>query len=186
MNSQKKVAPDSASPREFSASVDETLRLIAKLPAPAGLEERIQAGVRTAALQEAPRKARILAWPGGLAGESHWIHSAGMRVAAAAAIVALVLCGGWGILTHVQTAQPPTAAVQPPHPAATGGFSSAGAMRTPQTLNGPVVKQPVTALPQSAKPAAKAAPAAMQTQLERSNSASAGKAIVQPVQPSAK
>ena len=119
------------------SAAEVTLRLIASLPAPEGLEDRIQAGVRTP-----PRKARVLSWPAAHTRASGW-----MRVAAAASIVFVVAGGGWGVYSHVQ--QPPTAnvIVLPPHSAAQGGFSSAGAMRTPQTLNGPVVAHP--APPQS-------------------------------------
>ena len=42
----------------ISSSAEETLRLIASLPAPAGLEDRVHA-----ALRAAPRRGRVLAWP---------------------------------------------------------------------------------------------------------------------------
>jgi hypothetical protein len=147
MNTKHTFARDSAGRGNRSASFDETLRLIASLPAPAGLEERIHAGLRAA-----PRKARIFAWPSTFRAEGNWKHSSAMRAAAAAAIVGLVLGGGWGILSHVQVAQPASAIAQPPHLSAPAGFSSAGAMRVPQTLNGPVVTQPPAAQPKP-KPA---------------------------------
>jgi len=139
---------DSAS--DLSAA-EATLRLIASLPAPEGLEDRIQAG-----LLAAPRKARILAWPAALTPSSGWV-----RAAAAATIVFVVAGGGWGVYSRVQ--QPPTAKVivLPPHGAAQGGFSSAGAMRTPQTLNGPVLAHPAAAQPAGSKVSGKLpAPAA--------------------------
>jgi hypothetical protein len=135
----------------LSASVDKTLHLIARQPVPDGLEERVHAVVRAhlhssaapqAASKAAPVAAPLLHWPPRFRPQSGWMHSAWMRAAAAAAIVALVLGGGWGILSRVQSAQPPAAAVQPPRSASSSGFSNAGAMRTPQTLNGPVVAQP--------------------------------------------
>jgi hypothetical protein len=138
MNSKNTFAHDSANHGNLSGSLDETLRetlrLIANLPPPAGLEERIHASLRTA-----PRKARVLAWPEKFRRDGFWMHSAMLRAAVAAAIVCIVLGGGWGILSHLQIAQPANAIAQPQRSGATGGFSSAGAMRIPQTLNGPVV-----------------------------------------------
>jgi hypothetical protein len=115
-----------------SGSAEATLRLIANLPAPEGLEDRVIAGVKTA-----PRTARVLHWPSRLYPTGSW-----MRGAAAAAIVFVVAGGGWGIYTRVQPSQTTKVIVMPR--AGTGGsFSNAGAMRTPQTVNGPVVAAPV-------------------------------------------
>jgi hypothetical protein len=123
-----------------SQSGEETLRLIASLPAPEGLEERLHS-----ALRAAPRGARVLAWRGrsGLAArrENGW-----MRTAAAAAIVFVVVGGGWGVYTRVQQGQPAKVIVMPAH----AGFSGAGAKRTPPTLPGPAVSRP------AAKPHAQA------------------------------
>jgi len=132
--------------RAFSGSADETLRIIAGLPAPAGLEDRVRG-----ALRAAPRQARVLSWPGGLNPQSGWL-----RTAAAAAIVFVVVGGGWGVYTRVQHGQPAKVIVMPSQMPA-GGFSSAGARRTPDTLPGPVApQQPKTLLPQpkKAKPVA--------------------------------
>jgi hypothetical protein len=54
----------SSDPGEFpsSNSFEDTLRLIAHLSAPEGLEERVQAGLR-AAPRAASGKARVLRWP---------------------------------------------------------------------------------------------------------------------------
>jgi len=120
-----------------AGSVEASLRLIARLPAPEGLEDRVIGGLRTV-----PRTARILHWPAALGPTGSW-----MRGAAAAAIVFVVAGGGWGVYTRVQTSQPSRVIVMPPRAGAGGGFSSAGAMRTPQTLNGPVVANPVAAEP---------------------------------------
>jgi hypothetical protein len=128
-----------------SSDFEETLRLLAHLPAPEGLEERVEAGLRAA-----PRNARILRWPVALRAENAWV-----RAAAAAAIVAVVAGGGWGVYLGVQTVQPARVIAVPQHIAAPGGgFSNAGAMRTPQTLNGPIAAPPAVA-----KPAAVAPPA---------------------------
>jgi len=118
-----------------------TLRLIARLPAPEGLEERVRAG-----LHAAPRRGRILAWPAALRPESGW-----MRAAAAAAIVFVVAGGGWGVYSRVEQRQPARTVVLTPRVPAPGGFASAGAVRTPQTLNGPVVAHPATAQAKESK-----------------------------------
>jgi hypothetical protein len=115
-----------------SGSAEATLRLIANLPAPQGLEDRVIAGVKTA-----PRTARVLHWPSRLYPTGSWV-----RGAAAAAIVFVVAGGGWGIYTRVQPSQT-TKVIVMPRAGAGGGFSNAGAMRTPQTVNGPVVAEPV-------------------------------------------
>jgi hypothetical protein len=131
-----------------SASVsgpgEETLRLIASLPSPKGLENRVHAALRIA-----PRRGRVLAWPTALTPQSSW-----MRTAAAAAIVFIVAGGGWGVYTRVDQHQPAKVIVMPPRVVTSGGFSGAGAMRTPDTLPGPIVLQPVapkTAQPQPAQ-----------------------------------
>jgi hypothetical protein len=144
----------------YSASgsdAEETLRLIASLPAPEGLERRVHAGLRSA-----PRRARILLWPAnglmqtGIAG--NW-----MRGAAAAAIVLVVAGGGWGIYTRVQSAQPARELAMPAQVGPSAGFSNAGAMRTPETLTTPVQLHPVKPETAAAKKGVRAAkPAASQ------------------------
>jgi hypothetical protein len=126
---------------------EETLRLIASLPAPAGLEDRVHA-----ALSAAPARGRVLAWPAALRPQSGW-----MRTAAAAAIVFVIAGGGWGVYTRVEQGQPAKVIVMPPRIAGPGGFSSAGAMRTPQTLSGPTVNPPDKTKPAQPKTAKKAA-----------------------------
>jgi hypothetical protein len=120
---------------------EETLRLIARLPVPKGLEDRVHVALLTR-----PRQGRIISWPSAPRLESNW-----MRSAAAAAIVFVVAGGGWGIYSHVQQPQAKVI-VMPVHVATQGGFSSAGAMRTPNTLNGPVLAHPVPAPSKQAKP----------------------------------
>ena len=124
---------------------EETLRLIARLPAPSGLEDRVFAGVLAA-----PRRSRILTWPHTLGADRGWV-----RGAAAAAIVFVVAGGGWGIYTHVQQPQAARIVVMPPRVGQQGGFSSAGAMRTPQTLRGPLTVHPIKAQTQQATAAAR-------------------------------
>lgn len=133
---------------------EETLRLIAHLPAPEGLAERVQAALRASALAGA-RGSRLLAWPAGLRPGSEW-----MRSAAAAAIVFVVVGGGWGVYSRVQQQQPSRVITMPPRVVAPGGFSGANAMRTPNTLHGPVLARPVYATPAvAARPAQAKAPA---------------------------
>ena len=123
-----------------SSPAEVTLRLIASLPAPEGLAERVQT-----ALDAAPRRGRVLAWPRTLRPESGW-----MRSAAAAAIVLVVAGGGWGVYTRVQQNGPAKVIVMPARMPATGGFTGAGAIRTPLTLPGP--KAPIKVSP-AANPA---------------------------------
>jgi hypothetical protein len=138
-----------------SGNYEETLRMIARISAPEGLEERVQAGLRTAS-----PKARILRWPEALRLENPWMQNLA-RAAAAAAIVAVVVGGGWSVSSRYLPNQPTSAIAVPQRGAGQtgqigqGGFSSAGAMRTPQTLNGPVVAHLATPVTQPAKPAAK-------------------------------
>jgi hypothetical protein len=132
---------------KISDSAETTLRLISQLPVPKGLEDRVTAGLKTA-----PRTARVLHWPASLQPTGSW-----MRGAAAAAIVFVVAGGGWGIYTRVQPPQTTKVFVMP-RAGAGGGFSTAGAMRTPQTVNGPVVAEPVAVQPIDA-PAATTQPA---------------------------
>lgn len=134
-------------PRDGAQAAKETLRLIAQLPAPRGLEDRVIAGLRSN-----PRAGRLIAWPVGMQMGSNW-----MRTAAAAAIAVVVAGGGWGIYSHVQPAGAARMTATPPHVGASAGagFSNAGAMRTLQTLNGPVVAKPADTQPADANAAKK-------------------------------
>jgi hypothetical protein len=130
-----------------SSPAEEALRLIATLPAPEGLEERVQS-----ALDSAPRRGRVLAWPRTLLPESGW-----MRSAAAAAIVFVVAGGGWGVYMRVEQSQPAKVIVMPTRMPATGGFTGAGAIRIPQTLPGPKAPQPVKVNPEAVSAEARTA-----------------------------
>ncbi len=123
-------------------SAEETLRLIASLPAPEGLEDRIDA-----ALRSAPRRGRVLAWLTHLQPDRPWL-----RMAAAAAIAFVVVGGGWGVYFRVERQQAAKVIVIPARGPATGGFSNAGAIRTPQMLNLPVLAQPADAPVAGKKP----------------------------------
>lgn len=119
-----------------------TLRLIAQLPARDGLEDRVHAAL-AAALESgdasgvwpARGTGKVLAWRA----QNNW-----MRAAAAAAIAMVVAGGGWGVYLRVQQPLPGSVAV-PARIGTPGGFSGAGAIRTPQTLNRPVLTSPAEA-----------------------------------------
>ncbi len=160
-------------------SFEETLRLIAHAPVPEGLAERVQSGL-DAHLKAAPRVGRLLTWPAALCLSSNW-----MRTAAAAAIVCMVVGGGWGVVSRVRPGSAARVAAPLPHVAAPGGFSNLGAMRTPQTLNGPVLTHSV---PQSqpANPTAKPTLQSAPKQPRHAKPGSANKAALQPATPAAK
>lgn len=125
--------------REAHGPGEDTLRLIASLPAPAGLADRVQAGLRAA-----PQPRRILKGHETLRPPFGWMHSGVVRCATAAAIVCVVAGGGWRIYSHVQPAAAARMAVSPNG----NGFSTAGAKRVPQTLDGPVLTHPVVNPPE--------------------------------------
>jgi hypothetical protein len=133
-----------------SNSGEETLRLMASLPAPEGLEERVHK-----ALGARPRKGQVVAWPARFraraALESNW-----MRATAAAAIVFVVVGGGWGVYSRVQSGQAGKVVVMPARVPAAGGFSNAGAMRTPETLPGPKIGEQATPASTDRSPGARA------------------------------
>jgi hypothetical protein len=140
---------DSVSASAFTPA-EETLRLIAKLPAPDGLEDRVHA-----ALNAMPRGSRVLSWPKTFHPMNGW-----MRGAAAAAIVFVVAGGGWGVYTRVQSTQielnqPAKAIVMPARTPVAGGFSGAGAMRTPLTLPRPTAPETAKTSPAKTKEAKK-------------------------------
>lgn len=116
---------------------EKTLRLVAGLPAPDGLANRVKEEIRHA------HRARLLEWPtapmpGG------WMTSPALRGMAAAAIVCVVAGGGWRIYSHVQVQVPQAhVVVMPARVGSQGGFSNAGAMRTPDTLAKPVLTHAV-------------------------------------------
>ena len=122
-----------SAPSTVLTDAETTLRLVAQLPAPQGLEGRIKT-----ALNAAPQSGRILAWP---AHRTGWLHSTFVRNAVAAAIVLAVAGGGWSVYLHVRPAEPVRAIAMPQRVAAPGQFSSACAMRTPQSETAPVVPQ---------------------------------------------
>jgi hypothetical protein len=116
----------------FECEADATLRLIASLPAPEGLAERVRGGLHAGTLREG---ARVLNWPMTARAGIVWL-----RGAAAAAIVCVVAGGAWWISAKAPAAGG-SAGAAPVHVRPAGGFSNASAMHTPDTLNGPVLKK---------------------------------------------
>jgi hypothetical protein len=117
-------------------AAEETLRLIASLPAPEGLEDRLKAGLRSV-----PQRGNVISWP--FSATEGWMHGAGMKTVAAAAIVLAIAGGGWGVYSHIQVAPVPSAFIEPQLPNGAGRFSTAGAVHVPQTVQGPIVAAPV-------------------------------------------
>jgi hypothetical protein len=121
---------------------EDTLRLIASLPAPEGIEERVHKALRSAP----PRKGQVVAWPAEIGSRvlPQSIHSNWMRAAAAAAIVFVVVGGGWGVYSRVEQGQSGKVVVMPARVPGSSGFAGAGAIRTPQTLPGPTIREQAT------------------------------------------
>jgi len=136
------IADDSA---QALQQLDATLHMLAKLPVPVGMEDRVFAGVLAA-----PRGARVLHWP------RPFYTRDWMRGIAAAAIVLAVGGGGWGIYSHVEQNAPAQVEVTPRRIQQPGAFSSAGVMRRPQTITGPEVNKPAATEASKAPAAAKA------------------------------
>lgn len=113
-------------------AAEKTLRLIASLPAPEGLADRVHAGLRSA-----PRTPSILSWPYFKRHTGAWT-----RGAAAAALVFAVAGGGWGVYSRVPIAPTGKVIPMPLSMGASRGFSTGGARRVPQTLVGPVLVDP--------------------------------------------
>jgi hypothetical protein len=117
---------------------EDTLRLIAGLPAPEGLADRVKAGLRNA-----PEAGRILTWPGTLLPARGWMYTNVARGAAAAAIVCVVAGGGWRIYSHVQQAAPANVIMMPPPVTPPGTrFGGANGQGRPNTPDGLVITHP--------------------------------------------
>jgi hypothetical protein len=141
MNTQNHRGANSTSMGEAEYDPEVTLRLIASLPAPDGIENRVIANIRSA-----PPSRRVFNWPRLINPTEGWL-----RTAAAAAIVSVVLGGGWGVYSRIQ----PISTVALPNAGTAGGFSNAGAVRVPQTIPTPVVTKPASGQPAAAEPAKK-------------------------------
>ncbi|HEX4284880.1 MAG TPA: hypothetical protein VHZ28_07290 [Terracidiphilus sp.] len=138
-----------------TGEADATLRLLAGVQVPHGIEERVKAG-----LQRAPRStpASVLDWP--LGSRRGWTQTVWARGAAAAAIVTLVAGGSWQIYSHVLPRQ---AQIAIPRIVGAGGFSSANAVRTPKTLDVPTVTPQMKKQAEAKKKAAQGVKAGAQS-----------------------
>jgi hypothetical protein len=124
-----------------SDSGEDTLRVIANLPAPDGLVDRVQTRLRTA-----PHAGRVLAWPLAFA-PGGWGYGSAMRGAAAAAIVCIVAGGCWRIYSHVQPGPSARIIVMPTTAGPARGFSIGGSVHMPDPARGPVLTHQVVAEP---------------------------------------
>jgi hypothetical protein len=147
--------------RHRGASSEDTLRLIARIPAPEGLVDRVRAGLR-----DSSHGGRVLPWRAPLRPAGGWIHGKMARGAAAAMIVSVVAGGGWTIYSRVTPASTAKVVTMPqPVGSGGGGFAPAGAKRVPETLQGPVLKhsvapaQPLADSPAESRRSQAAAPA---------------------------
>jgi len=120
-------------------SAEETLRLIANLPAPDGLAERVQSRLRTES-----QSGRVLSFPRSLVSGGWSGYGNAMRGAAAAAIVCVVVGGGWRIYSRVQPGPSARVIVMP---APVRGFSIGGSVHTPDPGPVPVPNRQVVADP---------------------------------------
>jgi len=139
MNTLPHNGPRSDANRTDSfGSGEDTLRLIASLPAPEGLTDRVKANLRTA-----PSAGKILMWRAPLVPARGWMYTSLARGAAAAAIVCIVAGGGWRIYSHVQPGPSAKVVVMPtPATPAGSGFSTSNATRVPDTLAHPAAPAP--------------------------------------------
>jgi hypothetical protein len=131
-------------PGKENKSAEETLRLIASLPAPDGLAERVQTRLATA-----PRMGQILSWPQGLVSGGR-LYGNAMRGAAAAAIVCVVVGGGWRIYSRVQPGPSARVVVMPAPVGPPRGFSIGGSVHMPDPHIGPVLTRQVVEEPAGA------------------------------------
>ena len=138
MNSQNE------NPGKESKSAEETLRLIASLPAPDGLAERVQTRLRTES-----QSGRVLSFPRSLV-SAGWNYGNAMRGAAAAAIVCVVVGGGWRIYSRVQPGPSARVIVMPAPAGPPRGFSIGGSVHTPDPRPVPVPTRQAVAQPSEA------------------------------------
>lgn len=147
------------SKHELGHEADETLRLLAGLPPPAELAERVHR--RLAQAQAVPERRGF--W-------SLWMPAQRFQFAAAAVLVIAVAGSMWNVHhAHPQTgpgartASPAASGTQGSSPAAGGGFDGAKAERVPPTLN-PIKVPPAPKRKPGAGHAAKPSPKVLAAQ----------------------
>lgn len=109
---------------------EETLRLVAKIPAPEGLEERVQRRLDAEVLRSAERRHSV--W-------SLWMPGRKLQFAGAAVLSAAVAGSAWSVYHGQRLAADANAAAKQAVPApakspAGSGFTPAGAVAVPHTL----------------------------------------------------
>lgn len=142
--------------QDGSTEAEETLRLVAKLPAPDGLHDRVQRRLDTGQWQRA--EARRTVW-------SLWMPTRKLQYAGMGVLAAALAVSVWSVhRTHelsVRPANTPGATVgggQPaqakPGAASAGGFSTAGKIAVPHTLT-PIKVPPAPKKNPAGKPSPK-------------------------------
>lgn len=129
------ISPDPRNSSGERTEAEETLRLLATLPPPEGMTDRVHR--RLAEEKSTPRRRWVL-----------WMASPRLQFAGAAVAVAALATGGW-TLYQSNRSQPLVPGVHAP---AQGSFSTGGAVRQPPTLT-----------PMHVPPAPKKKPAAQST-----------------------
>lgn len=109
--------------RNRRSEAEETLRVIAVLPAPDGLVERVRGRLQEAPQDSQSKAGKVLSWSGAV-----W------RGAAAAAIVCAVAGGAWGVYLQVEPVMAARNTAPQVRVRMQGGFANAGAMRTPDSV----------------------------------------------------
>lgn len=108
---------------------EETLRMVAKLPAPAGLEERVQRRLNAEPLGREVRRFSI--W-------SLWMPGRKLQFAAAGVLATAVAISSWSVYHGRQQAANANAAKQavaaPAKSTAGSGFAPANAVAVPRTI----------------------------------------------------
>lgn len=123
---------------------ERSLRLIASLPAPVGIEDRLKSGLRGT-----PNQTGVIAWPLSSPNRVGWAQVSYLRAAAAAAIVFVVAGVGWEVHARFGPAPAPAAEAVPQRIDGGSGLSPAGAKRTPKTVEGPRIAVPGNAVQQT-------------------------------------
>jgi hypothetical protein len=143
--------------RVDQAGHEETLRLLAELPPPAELTERVHR--RIAEAQVTPERRGF--W-------SLWLPAQRFQFAAAAALMIAVAGSTWSLYhRHPQAGtarQNPAPAPQQSAPASASHFDNAGAMRVPPTLKPIPVQRAPKKKPSASHAAAKPSPKVLAAQ----------------------
>jgi len=146
---------------ENTSQAEETLRLLAELPPPADLKDRVH--YRLAAERTKPMHRSV--W-------SLWMPAQRLQYAAAAVLVVAVAGSTWGVYhTRPQAGQKagPSTQIAPAVPHDAGGFGTAGAERVPPTLS-PIKVPPAPKKKPSASKMAKPSPKVLAPQAAQQTS----------------